>query len=207
MHHQLRNAIYTVGNVGTVGNRPGVRDVQSTVTKSLFVLLPLVLIPGALAEDLPGVHNFHQVNAYVYRGAQPTEEGFANLAKLGVRTILDLRESGKRSKQEEKTVRKAGMNYISIPMRGLQAPSRDDIAKALALLGDKETGPVFVHCRRGADRTGTVIACYRITHDQWDGRKALEEARANGMRWIERSMQSFILGYRAPVQAEAAAVQ
>jgi protein-tyrosine phosphatase len=67
----------------------------------------------------------------------------------------------------------------------------------LGLLNDAAAGPVFVHCRRGADRTGTVLACYRIAHDGWDNSKALSEARSLGMSWIERAMQSYVLHYAA----------
>jgi protein tyrosine/serine phosphatase len=63
---------------------------------------------------------------------------------------------------------------------------------------------VFVHCRRGVDRTGTIVACYRIAHDHWENRKALAEAEANGMSWTEIAMKYYVLGYKAnsePVSA------
>jgi protein tyrosine/serine phosphatase len=80
----------------------------------------------------------------------------------------------------------------------MEAPSDENVAKVLEYFADTKSGPVFVHCRRGADRTGTVIACYRITHDRWDNKKALAEARANGMSWIERAMQHYVLAFTAP---------
>jgi len=72
------------------------------------------------------------------------------------------------------------------------------IAKVLALFDDSSAGPVFVHCRRGADRTGTMLAVYRIVHDHWENAKALAEAKVFGMSWTERAMQSYILHYQAP---------
>jgi protein tyrosine/serine phosphatase len=54
-----------------------------------------------------------------------------------------------------------------------------------------------VHCLRGADRTGTVIACYRIAHDQWPNQKALDEALTFGMSWTERGMRNYVLHYEA----------
>jgi protein tyrosine/serine phosphatase len=55
-----------------------------------------------------------------------------------------------------------------------------------------DSGPIFLHCRRGKDRTGTIVACYRIQHDNWDNRRALEEAGHFGMSSLERAMRSYI---------------
>src|SRR5437762_3225709 len=67
-----------------------------------------------------GVGNFHQVSAHVYRGAQPTDEGFKNLAKMGVKTIIDLRLPSEHSiSAEESVVKAAGMRYVNIPMQGV----------------------------------------------------------------------------------------
>ena len=60
------------------------------------------------------------------------------------------------------------------------------------MLEDNSAGPVFVHCQRGADRTGAVIASYRIEHDGWDNARALKEAMSNGMRWMQFPRQKYI---------------
>src|SRR3954453_13044675 len=68
------------------------------------------------ASPVPaGVGNFHQVSEHVYRGAQPTDEGFKNLAKLGVKTVIDLRLPDEHSiSAEENAVKSAGMRYVNI---------------------------------------------------------------------------------------------
>jgi len=181
--------------------------VFSVGKKWLGLAICCALSSAALAAtDVPGVSNFHQVNEQVYRGAQPTNDGFANLAKLGIRTIVDLREPGSRSVAEEKVVKAAGMRYVSVPLRGMSAPSTQDVVKVLTLLNDTGSGPVFVHCRRGADRTGTVLACYRIAHDRWENQKALDEAKSFGMSWMERAMKSYVMHYDASTAAPAIAV-
>ncbi|MGD0616662.1 MAG: tyrosine-protein phosphatase [Bryobacteraceae bacterium] len=160
---------------------------------------------SAASLPLPGVVNFQKVDDQVYRGAQPTDVGFASLAHLGIKTVVDLRSIGEHSQaDEQRLVEAAGMHYVSVPMKGMTSPSSDDVAKVLAMFNDSADGPVFVHCRRGADRTGAVIACYRIGHDHWDNKQALSEARALGMSWYQRALQNFVLHFQAtPVLASA----
>jgi tyrosine-protein phosphatase SIW14 len=148
-------------------------------------------LEAASVADPEGIHNFHQVNEHVYRGAQPNGEGFAALAKLGIKTVVDLR--GERSEATE--VQGAGMRYVRMAWSGFKAPSEAQIASVLALLDDNSAWPVFVHCRRGADRTGTAIACYRIAHDHWTNQQALDEAKSFGMSSMEIAMQRFIIGF------------
>jgi tyrosine-protein phosphatase SIW14 len=73
-----------------------------------------------------------------------------------------------------------GMKFLSVPMT-LHAPTDEQISRVLQEL-NSGAGPVFIHCQGGRDRTGTVIACYRRTHDGWDSDKALGEANLDGMR-------------------------
>ena len=152
-----------------------------------------------------GIQNFHQVNQHVYRGAQPSHEGFVALAKMGVKTVIDLREPGQRSRAEERLVTAAGMKYVNVPMSGLVAPTESEINRILAILEDEAAGPVFVHCKRGADRTGAVIASYRIDHDRWENDKALSEAKELGMSFFQLPRQSFIRSFQ-PRTVEARSV-
>jgi len=159
------------------------------------VLLLVTLAVTAWAANPPGVHNFQQVGDHVYRGAQPTAEGLQSLQKLGVRTVVDLLGEAPRWESEKSIVERAGMRYVHIPLSGYKAPSDEQMAKILAALDDSSGWPVFIHCKRGADRTGTVIACYRIAHDHWPNQKALEEAKLRHMSWTEWGMQRYILGF------------
>jgi tyrosine-protein phosphatase SIW14 len=166
----------------------------------LATALPLAAAAGT---GMAGVGNFQKVNDHVYRGAQPTEQGFQTLAKLGIQTVVDLQEVGDaRSVSEATWVKAAGMQYISVPMKGMETPSDENVAKVLALLENTSTGPVFVHCHRGADRTGGVIACYRIEHDHWENIKALAEARSLGMSWYQLAIQHYVQGYKPKVNGD-----
>ena len=175
--------------------------------------MAILSIPAWAANanvEAAGIPNFHQVNEHVYRGAQPTDDGWHSLAQLGVKTVIDLRRKGEHSTpSEQKAVEAAGMHYINVPMNGVMAPSDADVSKVLAILNSSE--PVFVHCKEGKDRTGTVIAVYRMLHDHWENDKALQEAESYGMHWVEFGMKRYIATYRvstqnaAPTQSAAAA--
>jgi protein tyrosine/serine phosphatase len=161
-----------------------------------LLLLAAVSAWAQTPPDTPGLRNFHQVNEHIYRGAQPAVWGYKTLASMGVKTIIDLR-GGLAESVEKKLARDQGLNFISVPLDGRQAPSADDITKLLKLLDDETKWPIFIHCRRGADRTGTVIACYRIAHDKWNNQKALEEAMSYTMDPGQKLMRQFILQFQA----------
>ena len=168
------------------------------ITRLSFSLCLAACVPFTVAASeisVAGVPNFHKIDDHVYRGAQPSDEGFKNLASLGVKTVIDLRGSEHSEADENRVVEAAGMRYVSIPMKGMTTPTDEQVAAALALMNDTRTGPVFVHCKRGADRTGAIVACYRIGHDHWDAAKSLNEARNLGMSWYQLALQKYVSGY------------
>jgi protein tyrosine phosphatase (PTP) superfamily phosphohydrolase (DUF442 family) len=170
---------------------------NSLVSSRSRILLFALAWPAFAGSSGHGINNFQQVDAHVYRGAQPTDEGFKYLSKIGVKTILNLREADERSRAEEAVVLAAGMKYINVPMTGLTPPTEAEITRILAVLEDDNSGPVFVHCKRGADRTGAVIGAYRIDHDHWDNARALHEAKQLGMGFFEFPRQNYIRAFQA----------
>jgi len=173
--------------------------------RSVSRIIPLFVAtfsPSLFAASIPGVPNFDKVDEHVYRGGQPTDRGFHNLAKLGVKTIVDLREADDRGAAEKRVVTGAGMNYVNVPMTGLTPPTEGEITKILSLLEDGNTGPVFVHCKRGADRTGAVIAVYQIHFHKWDNARALQDAKAHGMSLFQFPRQHYVMNFR-PRSVEA----
>jgi tyrosine-protein phosphatase SIW14 len=166
-------------------------------TGSLISLFVIGLPTFAASPAVPGIDRFCKLNESVYRGGQPTDEGFRYLAKLGVKVVLDLREQDARASSEERVVTAAGMRYVNVPMTGLTPPTLAETDKILKLLEDPADGPVFVHCKRGADRTGAVIAAYRIEHDHWDNARALREAKDMGMGALQFQRREYIRSYQA----------
>jgi uncharacterized protein (TIGR01244 family) len=172
--------------------------------RAAFLSVATTLTVASAWAGSQNISNFQKVNDRLYRGAQPTDRGFQDLAQLGIKTVIDLRDTGEHSQaDEQKIVTSLGMRYVSIPMHGLSTPESDKVAAVQALFNDADSGPVFVHCKRGADRTGMVIAVYRISHDGWDNKKALSEAKSNGMSFFERAIQHYVMDYKPAVAVAA----
>jgi protein tyrosine/serine phosphatase len=168
---------------------------MKTVSLLVFTFV-LSWAPGFAANPpAADVRNLGQVNDHLYRGAAPTAVALQELGAMGVNLVIDLRETGKESGVEKAQAEKLGMRYINVPLRPTSAPTQAEMSHILSLLSENEKARIFVHCRRGKDRTGTVIACYRIQHDGWANKKAQAEANGYGMSRVERGMRSFIVHF------------
>ena len=138
-----------------------------------------------------GVRNLHQVDARLFRSAQPEPGGFDALAQRGIKTVINLRMPGDVLPGEQPAAEAHHMTYRPMPLPAWHGPTPAQVDKILALI-DSATPPVLVHCRRGADRTGMIVACYRIRHDGWTAERALAEAEEHGMAWVQVGMKSFV---------------
>jgi len=141
-----------------------------------------------------GIDNYDRVNDSLYRGGQPNNLGIESLKQVGIKTIVNLRMTNDVWVAEESAARANGINYTNVPMSGLARPTDEQVAKVLSII-ETFPSPVFIHCRRGCDRTGTIIACYRIKHDQWTSKQALSEAGQYGMsRWAV-GMKNYVVDF------------
>jgi tyrosine-protein phosphatase SIW14 len=143
-------------------------------------------------KDLP---NFHQVNGNLYRGGQPKKGGLQQLKQLGVMTIVNLRDDDERARAEKSEAESLGLRYFNIPLSNFGRPSDSQVDQVLKLIEGQENHPLFVHCARGSDRTGTVIAIYRIMHDGWTSEKAKAEAKQFGLGFWQVQMKDYIHDY------------
>jgi protein tyrosine/serine phosphatase len=142
-------------------------------------------------EDLP---NFHQVSPGIWRSGQPTQAGFAELKRLGIRTVLDLRLL---SDEDDRLAAKAGLKVKHVPMDGILSPSFEQVDRALAVLGDPANRPILVHCRYGRDRTGVTVAAYRVMRESLPIAEAVREARSYGCcAPLFRDLADYLEAYR-----------
>lgn len=134
----------------------------------------------AVPLEAAGLQNFHRVTSDLYRGAQPGRQGFETLEGVGVRTVVNLRLDH----SDEEDLEGLQMGYVEIPI-GPQTFSDRDVARFIGVVVDPQRVPVFVHCRFGADRTGLMIAAYRVVMQGWTREEAVEEMVEGGFGYHE----------------------
>jgi protein tyrosine/serine phosphatase len=154
-------------------------------------------LAARFAEKLDGVRGVPyaaRVTAGLYRGGQPDADGVRWLKALGIKTVINLRHF--HGETERKRVEAAGMRYVRIPLESSDAPRAADVAHFLALVTDPTKQPIYVHCQHGVDRTGTMMAIYRMEIDGWNNREALAEMRHFGAHEVWRDLLNFVADYR-----------
>ena len=155
------------------------------------------------------IDNFGRVNEHYYRGAQPDDDDYADLAALGVRTLINLTSDDAKA-NERSLVERAGMTYIQIPMTTHEQPTSEKVAEFLRIANDSARQPVYVHCVGGRHRTGVMTAIYRMTHDAWSAEQAFKEMKRYkfGADFLHPEFKAFVYGYHSDVAhaAESRAV-
>ena len=120
--------------------------------------------------SLNGVPNLYRVSDGLYRGAVPSAEGMRQLRDMGVKTVVDLRWEG----NDRGAIAGTGLQYEHMSF-WTYTVKEADVVRFLHLAGDARTAPVYVHCRRGADRTGFICAVYRVVIEGWSRDQAVHE--------------------------------
>ncbi len=157
----------------------------------LAVILLMVVCPGCRGEEpdgpvqpksewaepveKSGCSNLHKVSDALYRGAQPTAEGFVQLKQMGIKTVVSLRSF--HSDRDE--IGNTELGYERITMKPWH-PEDKEVARFLQIVTDPQRTPAFVHCKYGSDRTGTMVAIYRIVVEGWTKDEAIEEMTKGG---------------------------
>ena len=129
----------------------------------------------AVLVDGTTVKNLYKVEDGLYRGAQPTAAGFQELRKLGIKTVLNVAGGA----GDDVLIQKDSLKLFHVPMRAWGL--RDDLViQALRVMTDPTNRPLLIHCQHGADRTGALVALYRVVVQGWTKEKAVEEMKRGG---------------------------
>jgi protein tyrosine/serine phosphatase len=175
------------------------RAYATSAVLAVLLSMPAFAQPGH-SDTLSTIHinNFGAVNATYYRGAQPKGEDFADLAALGVKTIIDFQEYG--DPTEQASVERLGMKFVRIGMNTRIVPTAEQLTHFLSIVNDPASQPVYVHCAGGRHRTGVMTAVYRMTKDGWNGKQAFAEMKKYnfGADFLHPEFKQFVLGYQVP---------
>jgi tyrosine-protein phosphatase SIW14 len=128
----------------------------------------------------------YPVTPSIFRGPQPKNDlEFHFLHNIGIKTILDLENEFGEAAWERRQCEAAGIRFYSMRMSAFLTPDHGTVDAILALLATKEAWPLLVHCKQGVDRTGLVVALYRVKVQGWSKEKADEEMLHQGfhMPW------------------------
>ena len=179
--------------------------IRSSICAAALALAAAACTPDTshLADRSVPIANFAEVEAGVYRGAQPDAAGFRALADMGVKTVVNLRANH----DDRQEASRYDIDVVTIPLSAgvsLDPPSDEDVRKFFDVVLDPKRRPVFFHCAEGKDRTGTMCALYRIEVDGWTPERAREEMEAFG--WhddLYKAIGHFVLAYRPRGFAQA----
>lgn len=134
---------------------------------SMLGKVPISILAAVLLSACANVRNLHQVDAKIWRSAQPTHSHFHLLEKQGIGEVLTLRDW---HPDDDLASR---FKFHQITMRAGQIKD-EEIVKALRIIVSAEK-PVLIHCYHGSDRTGVVVAMYRMVVQNWSREKAIAE--------------------------------
>jgi protein tyrosine/serine phosphatase len=135
---------------------------------------------GYIQDPFVDIPNFHQVDDALYRGGQPNQQGLEKLKSVGIKTVISLRGKDEETGEEKEQVETLGMNFYNLPMSIYERPADEQVLKFLEIVLNKDNQPVFVHCTSGRDRTGAMIAMYRVVVSGMTIKQAYKEAKKFG---------------------------
>ena len=173
---------------------------------AFLAVLTLAIVSQAqevVSQQQPTVKikNFGQMDARFYRGAQPKETDYKDLAALGIKTVIDLQAEPK--PYEKSMVESLGMTYVNIPMIGKKYPTEEATKTFLKLANDPGTGKFFVHCAGGRHRTGAMGAVYRYQFYDWNFEQVYSEMKQYDFytSWGHGAFKVFVKDYYDKMRA------
>ena len=117
--------------------------------------------------DSLGLRNLYQIDEGVFRSEQPDRLSFINLEKYGITEVINLRHWHSDDKKADKLI------LHRVPMRSGKI-NENDVIQVLKIIKNRQ-GNILIHCKHGSDRTGLIVAMYRIVFQDFTKEQAIEE--------------------------------
>ena len=178
----------------------------ATAVVIAFAILSVAQTANTKPAPQIQIKNFGSINENFYRGAQPKDHDYADLAAMGIKTVIDLQRNGQ--EDEQALVEAQGMKFYRIPMSDKSQPAVGQPELFLKLVNDPANHPVFVHCAGGRHRTGAMSAIYRITHDGWSADQAFLEMKRYDFEYGmgHGSLKRYVYAFYSQVEDKAVVV-
>jgi protein tyrosine phosphatase (PTP) superfamily phosphohydrolase (DUF442 family) len=138
---------------------------------------------------------FSRLNEQYARGSQPLRGGVSLLKRLGVESIIDLRSPYEHTDEIKSVAERVGIAYHWLPMSVWDPPSDEQANEFVRLTREDSSGPFFVFCTDGVNRTGEMTAIYRISHDGWSAEQALKEMDELGFNAYYYPLRNYVWTY------------
>jgi len=177
-----------MATIGTVTFDSGPRDAASAPEPRFARRL----------SDARGVAYAAEVAPGLYRGGQPSAQGIAWLKSKGIKTVLNLRHY--HGDSEKRDVESVGLHYERIALTSRDAPRPEQVARFLEIVRDPTLRPLYVHCEHGVDRTGAMMAIYRMEEEGWSNLEAFAEMEYFEAHRIFQDLRNYVRGYQRQPQ-------
>ena len=132
-------------------------------------------ISWATPVHVEGLAHIYKITDYLYRSEQPTAEGMKNLERMGIKTIINL--SVYDSDSDE--IKGTGLRLEELSVKPWHIED-EDVVRVLRIIRKRENGPFLIHCWKGSDRVGVMIAMFRIIEQGWTKEEAIREMVEGG---------------------------
>jgi len=134
------------------------------------------------------IENFYQIDDEFFRSGNPSKEAFRELESLGIMEVINLQTY--HSDDDEAQVTNVTLHRIKMNAHRI---TEEDVVEVLRIIKDRK-GKILVHCKHGSDRTGLIVAMYRIVFQGWTKEDASDELINGGYghHRIFRNIPKFI---------------
>lgn len=165
--------------------------------------------PSHWASPIKADANLHRVDDKLYRSEQPIADDYAALAQLNIKSIINLRYFNRRADRPILQTQ-PHIKLLNHPLLTWHITPRDLAAALWTIEQNQKDGAVLLHCYHGADRTGIVIAFYRIIYQNWSPQAAKAEMQQGGFGYhsVWKNLENLLTEQNiSQVKAELAQLQ